>query len=312
MKILVTGATGLVGSAICEQNPLDTLPVRGRTDYDLLQWAHVDRLFETQLPDAVIHLAAKVGGVQANMRAPATFFMENLTMSTHILEAAHKWKVKKLVCFLSTCVFPDPCKLPLRPEYLHDGPPHPSNYGYAYAKRMLAVQCAAYNQEYGTHFVPVIPANIYGRHDNFTLGDSHVVPALIRRFVEAKREGRNVTLWGSGSPLREFIHANDVARLTLAILHHYDSTDPIIISNGQEHSISHLAYTIANAVGFRGDIIWDPTKPEGQHRKPSDPSPLIDNVIKPFLPDFRFTSLETGIQDTVDWFEANYSTARGI
>jgi len=312
MTILVTGATGLVGSAICKQSPLNTLPVRGRKHYDLLRWVEVDSLFETHMPEAVIHLAARVGGVQANAAAPATFFMENVTMNTHILEAAHKWGVKKLICFLSTCVFPDPCELPLRPENLHAGPPHPSNYGYAFAKRMLDVQCRAYNQEYGTHFVPVIPANIYGRHDNFTLGDSHVVPSLIRRFVEAKRDGKDVTLWGSGTPLREFIHANDVARLTLAILNHYDSTSPIILTNGQEHSISHLAYTIAQAVGFKGDIIWDPTKPEGQHRKPSDPGPLIDKIIKPFLPDFKFTSLEEGIKDTVDWFEANYDTARGI
>lgn len=301
-RILVTGCNGLVGSAILDlgyENP-EIIGI-GRKGYDLLQWREVDGMMRRYRPDAVIHLAAKVGGVKANMKAPATFFMENVTMNTHILEACRIHCVKRAICFLSTCVFPDPCPLPLDPKNLHMGPPHPSNYGYAYAKRMLAVQCQSYNEEYGTHFTPVIPCNIYGPNDNFNLENSHVVPALIRKFWEAKLKNQPVTIWGSGKPLREFIYSRDVARLLIDLLDHYDSDQPIILSTGQEHSIRELVEAIAKAVDFKGEIVYDDTKPEGQYRKPSDNGPL-----KALFPNFKFTSLEAGIAKTVEWFSANY------
>jgi len=256
-------------------------------------------------PEAIIHLAAKVGGVKANMAAPATFFMENITMNTHILEAARLHGVKKVICFLSTCIFPDPCPLPLKPEHLHIGPPHPSNYGYAYAKRMLAVQCQTYNQQYGTHFVPVIPCNIYGPHDNFNLENSHVVPALIYKMWAAKEANTPMVVWGSGKPLREFIYSGDIARLCLDIMDDYDSTEPLILSTGIEHSIKDLVFAIAKAMKFTGDIIFDTTKPEGQYRKPSDNTPL-----KTLFPRFQFTELERGISKTVSWFAASYPNIR--
>jgi GDP-L-fucose synthase len=304
--ILVTGAGGLVGSAIeslSYQVP-EVISIR-RADYDLLRWAHVDAMMNHYRPQAVIHLAAKVGGVKANMAAPATFFMENVTMNTHILEAAKKYDVQRVICFLSTCVFPDPCELPLKPSSLHSGPPHPSNYGYAYAKRMLAVQCQSYNQQYGTQFLPVIPCNIYGPNDNFNLENSHVVPALIRKFYEAKRDRKPVTIWGSGKPLREFIYSRDVARLLINLLDHYESNEPIILSTGQEHSIEELVRAIAVAMNFKGDIIWDSTKPDGQFRKPSDNSPL-----QALFPGLKFTSLDEGIRQTVEWFKQEYPNVR--
>lgn len=297
-RILVTGASGLVGSAIMDlgyQVP-EVIGISSG-DYNLLHWKETDDMMRKYRPDAVIHLAAKVGGVKANMKAPATFFMENLTMNTHLLEAARIYNVKRVICFLSTCVFPDPCPLPLDPKNLHAGPPHPSNYGYAYAKRMLSAQCQSYNDEYGTKFMSVIPCNIYGPKDNFHLENSHVAPALIRKFFEAKQAGQPVNIWGTGKPLREFIYSADVARLLMGLLENYDGNDPIILSTGQEHSIRELVETIAAAIDFNGEIIYDDTKPEGQYRKPSDNGPL-----KALFPGFKFTSLEQGIQKTVDWF----------
>lgn len=297
-RVLVTGSRGLVGSAIMDRG-YESPEVIGVTSdqFNLLHWKETDDMLRKFRPDAIIHLAAKVGGVKANMKSPATFFMENLTMNTHLLEAARIHCVKRVICFLSTCVFPDPCPLPLDPKNLHAGPPHPSNYGYAFAKRMLAVQCQSYNEEYGTQFVPVIPCNIYGPNDNFHLENSHVVPALIRKFYEAKLAGTPVTIWGSGKPLREFIYSDDVARLLMEILRCYESNDPIVLSTGQEHSIRQLVEIIAQAMDFQNEIIYDESKPEGQHRKPSNNEPL-----KTLLPDFKFRSLESGIQKTVDWF----------
>ena len=274
-------------------------------DYNLLHWRDADDMLRKHRPDAVIHLAAKVGGVKANMKSPATFFMENLTMNTHVLEAARVHCVKRVVCLLSTCVFPDPCPLPLEPKHLHSGPPHPSNYGYAFAKRMLAVQCQSYNQEYGTDYVPVIPCNIYGARDNFNLENGHVVPALIRKFFEAKRDGTPVTIWGSGKPLREFIYSGDVAKLLIGILSSHDTSEPIVISTGQEHSIRELVEAIAEAFDFKNDIIYDESKPEGQYRKPSDNKPLVQ-----LFPTFKFTPLKDGIKKTVDWFVENWPNVR--
>ncbi|MHC4332161.1 MAG: GDP-L-fucose synthase family protein [Planctomycetota bacterium] len=299
-EILVTGASGLVGTAITNICG-DAIGI-GRSEYDLLQWREVNKMITLYKPKYVIHLAAKVGGVKANMGAPATFFMENLTMNTHILEAAMLNGVKKLVCALSTCVFPDPCPLPLEPKHLHTGPPHPSNYGYAYAKRMLAVQCQTYNEQYGTNFIPVIPCNIYGPNDQFNLENAHVVPALIHKFYLAKKAKRPVQIWGSGSPLREFIFSQDVAKILLLLLDKYESKEPIIISTSQEHSIKQLVEAIANAMNFPLDHIeYDTSKPEGQHRKPSANGPLME-----FLGDFQFTPLEEGIEKTVRWFHDNW------
>lgn len=304
-KILVTGANGLVGSAILDMGYEVPKIVPVGRNYDLLQWKQVEGMFKLHKPDAVIHLAAKVGGVKANMSAPATFFMENITMNTHILEAARIYGVKKVICCLSTCVFPDPCPLPLEPKHLHLGPPHPSNYGYAYAKRMLAVQCQTYNEQYGTNFIPVIPCNIYGPHDNFNLENSHVVPALIYKMWIAKTKGEPMVVWGSGKPLREFIYSRDIAQLCLDLLDFYESKEPIILSTGIEYMIKDLVYAIAKAMDFKGGIVFDTSKPEGQYRKPSNNTPLVE-----LFPKFKFTSLDDGIAKTVRWFADNYPNVR--
>lgn len=305
-KLLVTGISGLVGNAITKLKPPGLIAPPDRRSCDLLRWVDVSKLFHDYNPDYVIHLAAKVGGVKANMSAPASFFMENITMNTHILEAARLHSVKKLICFLSTCVFPDPCPLPLEPKHLHLGHPHPSNYGYAFAKRMLAVQCQTYNEQYGTHFVPVIPCNIYGPNDNFNLNDGHVVPALIRKFHAAKLTGENVVIWGSGNPLREFIFSGDVARMCFSVLAYYNSTEPIILSTGQETSIRELVETIADFTDVpMSRVEFDTSKPEGQFRKPS-----CNKAFADLVPDFRYTSLRDGIRETVAWYVKNFPNVR--
>lgn len=308
MKILVTGANGLVGSALLSQwYPGHELIPISHDSVDLLQWRHVNQMFRDYRPEAVIHLAAKVGGVQANMREPATFFMHNITMNTHMLEAARLFGCKKLVCFLSTCIFPDGLPNPMEPSMLHDGPPHDSNYGYAYAKRMLAVQCRTYNEQYDTNFVPVVPCNIYGKWDNFHRENSHVVPAMLLKFLEAKRNNTDVVLWGDGSPLREFIYSQDVADLAMKVLLDYDKKEPLILSPGKSCSIKELAQTISDSMGFKGQIVWDTTKPAGQAKKPSNNSPL-----RSLWPFFDFTELSVGIRKTAEWLEEAYPKVRGL
>lgn len=307
MKLLVTGGSGLVGTALQTIAPAETLFLKSRKECDLLRWIDVERVFRTFRPTHVIHLAAKVGGVKANMASPADFFLENTTLNNHILEASRIFGVRKLVCFLSTCIFPDGLNKPMEPSMLHDGPPHDSNYGYAYAKRMLAVQCRTYNEQYGTNFVPVVPCNIYGPYDNFHRENSHVVPALILKFWEAKLKDQDVTLWGDGKPLREFIYSQDVADLCMKVLLEYDKQEPLILSTGHEDSIQTLAMTIATSMGFQGEIKFDTSKPSGQYRKPSNNLPLMEQ-----WPTYQFTDLVAGIDKTVDWFKAVYPNVRGL
>lgn len=292
MSIIVTGGNGLVGSAF----PSDCIRL-SRKDADLTNWDQTFDLFQRLKPDVVIHCAAKVGGVKANMDYPADFCRENLLINQNVLEACRLLKVRKFVGFLSTCIFPDGLEI-LNEENVHEGPPHHSNFAYAYAKRMLDIQVSAYNQQYGTKYFCVIPCNIYGPNDNFNLETSHVVPALVRKFCEATN---NVTVWGTGKPLREFIYSKDVAAIILKLVENYHGTKPVILSPGIEHSIKSLVEIISKAVGFNGEISWDHSKPDGQFRKHADNSYLMD-----LIPDFTFTSLEEGIKETVTWYRRNF------
>jgi len=235
----------------------------------------------------------------------ADFFRDNISINMNVLEAARKNGVTKLVSFMSTCVFPNQGPYPLKPEYLHSGPPHPSNFGYAYAKRMLEVQSRAYREQWGMNYQIAIPSNIYGPHDNFDLEEGHVVPALIHKAWNAKSNQENLVVWGSGAPLREFIYADDVAELTLWMLDHYESPEPLILSHGIETSIRDLVERVAEEISFSGEIIFDNSKPDGQMRKPSDVNPLID-----LNPHFEFTSLSKGIEETVSWFVSQYPNVR--
>ena len=309
---MVTGANGLVGSTISAD-----LKVYGRTPpsynyrelgkrwVDLTDWGSTHDLFMEIKPTQVIHYAGRVGGVWANMNHLGEFFHESMAINLNVLEAARKTGVKKVVSFLSTCIYPDQVEYPLTEDKIHEGEPHSSNFAYAYAKRMLEVQSRAYNKQYGLNYVCVVPTNIYGPKDNFNLESGHVVPSLIHKCYLAKRDNTDLVVWGSGKPLREFIFSKDVGKLTKWALENYEEDLPIIFSNSQEISIRELVETIIEVMGFNGKIIFDDSKPDGQYRKPTDNSKLMS-----YLPDFQFTPLKEGIKKTVNWFLKNYESCR--
>ena len=296
---LVTGGTGMVGSAIKADLKI------GSKDYDLTNWVAVNDLFEKHKPSEVIHCAAKVGGIWGNMNYKGDFYRENILMNTHIIEAARLHGVKRLVAFLSTCVFPDNVEYPLSERKIHMGPPHNSNDAYAYAKRMCDIQIRAYREQYNLNYISVIPTNIYGPNDLFDLTNGHVVPSLIHRCFLAREQGKDLEIWGTGKPLREFIFSEDVARLTEWALENYKEDEPIILSTSTETSIKDLVEMVVELIQFKGKLIWLKDKPDGQYRKPSDNSKL-----KSYLPDFNYTPLYEGLKKTINWFENNYPNIR--
>jgi len=303
-KLLITGADGLVGHAMKELHFYDTCYLSHKY-VDLRNFEETKTIFNYIKPTHIIHLAAKVGGVGINSECPGKFYADNTMINFNVLECARLAGVKKLVSFMSTCVFPDKCNYPLNEKDLHNGPPHPSNFAYAYAKRMLEVQSLAYRKEYGCNFITVIPTNIYGPNDNFSLTDGHVIPSLIHKCYLAKMNNTDFVIWGSGEPLREFIYSFDIARLSMWALNYYNEESPIIFSNGNEISIAKIVEMIAEKMNFRGNIIFDKTKPDGQKRKPSDVSKLNS-----LYPSFSFTPLPQGLDKTIDWFEDNYPNIR--
>ena len=298
-NILVTGGSGLVGSQILADVKLSS------KDGDLRNWDVTNNIIQKYKPSFVIHAAAKVGGVGGNMKAKGEFYYDNVMINTNVLEACRINNVKKVVSFLSTCIFPDKVEYPLTEKKIHLGPPHSSNYGYAYSKRMLDVQSQMYKEQYGLSYISIIPTNIYGPHDNFNIETGHVVPSLIHKCYIAKLTNTPLEIWGSGEPLREFIYSEDIAKLTEWALHNYNESEPIIFSTSEEISIKKLTTIIANSMGFEGKIIYNTSLPEGQYRKPSDNSKL-----KSYLPNFQFTPIEEGIKKTTDWFIQNFENAR--
>lgn len=300
-KILVTGGTGLVGSRFEGEDYLKI----GSKNLDLLNQKDIENFLVSKNINGIIHCAARVGGVKGNMTYPGEFTYENLKMNTGIIEEARKAGINKLIAFSSTCVFPDKVEYPLTPDKIHLGPPHSSNYGYAYAKRMAEIQMQSYREQYGVNYFSVIPCNIYGPADNYHLEDGHVLPSLIHKFHLADISGSDVTIWGSGSPLREFIFSEDVADLTRILFDNYKEGIPVIISSGKEISIKDVVDIIANEFNFKGKVIWDLDKPEGQFRKPSD-----NSIIRSIAPDFKFTPIEEGIHKSVTWFKDNYPNVR--
>jgi len=297
-KLLVTGGNGLVGSSIiCD--------VKIGKQYDLRNIEETNKMFVYHKPTHVIHCAGKVGGLSANMNYKGEFFYDNIMINTNVIESARLHNVKKLVSFLSTCLFPDNIEYPITEKKIHLGEPHFSNYPYAYAKRMADIQIRAYREQYGLEYVSVIPTNIYGPNDNFSLDTGHVIPMLLHKMYNAQRENTDFVVWGSGNPLREFIYSKDVAKLSEWALENYNESEPIIFSNSNEISIKDLVDLLVNEFNFKGKVIFDKTKPDGQFRKPSDNSKL-----KSYLPDFKFTPIEEGIKESVSWFLKNYENAR--
>jgi len=308
---MVTGGSGLVGKAIQEVIEAEEGTLNERWVYlssgdgDLTCPIQTSAIFDKYMPTHVIHLAAQVGGLFANMKYKVQFWRNNVIMNDNIFQECHKRNIKKLVSCLSTCIFPDKTTFPIDETMIHDGAPHFSNEGYAYAKRMVDVQNRMYRDQYGMKFTSVIPTNIFGKHDNFHLEDSHVIPGLIHRGYLCKQKGEPFQIWGTGKPLRQFIFSKDLARLMVWTLRSYDEADPIILSVGEEDevSIADVAHTVAKALGFEGEIQFDATKADGQHKKTANNAKL-----RRYLPDFKFTPFEDAMKETVEWFTENYAT----
>ena len=235
------------------------------------------------------------------------FYRENTLINDNIMENCRLNKVKKLVSMLSTCIFPDKTTYPIDETMMHDGPPHPSNEGYAYAKRLIDTMNRAYAEEYGCNFTAIIPTNIYGPHDNFSIQNGHVIPGLIHKCYLAKKNNTPFTIWGSGTPLRQFIYSLDLAELSVWVMREYHSPHPITLSVDEdaEVPIKDVALAVAKAMKFEGDVVFDITKADGQFKKTA-----ANGKLRKLRPDYEFVSMVDGIQKSVDWFVENYETAR--
>ncbi|KAI0305358.1 GDP-L-fucose synthetase [Multifurca ochricompacta] len=316
--ILVTGGTGLVGYAmqhVIETEPLgsrfgrrpgETWVFIGTKDADLRDLEQARRIFDKHKPTHVVHLAALVGGLYRNMRHKLTFLRDNTLINDNVLRCAHETGVSKVVSCLSTCVFPDKVTYPLDESKIHLGPPHESNYGYAYAKRMIDIANRAYHDEHGCNFTSAIPTNVFGPNDNFDLDDSHVIPALIHKCLQAKRHDTPFVVLGSGKPLRQFIYSLDLAKLFIWQLREYDDVEPVILSVGEDEevSIKQVADAIVAAIGFKGEYRFDPSRADGQFRKPASNQKLLSLLGNKF----EFTPFEVALRETVQWFVEHYET----
>jgi len=308
--ILVTGGSGLVGKGI--EKVLETEKKEGETwiflsskDGNLMSEDDTEAIFEKYKPTHVIHLAALVGGLFANMKANNDFFRNNMKMNDNILAMSHKYKIKKVVSCLSTCIFPDKTTYPIDETMVHNGPPHPSNYGYSYAKRMIDILNRSYHEQYGCQFTSVVPCNVFGPHDNFNIEHGHVIPGLINKVYQAEKNGAAYEVWGTGSPLRQFIYSLDLGKLFIWVLREYKEIDPIILSSDIEVSIKDVAFMVKEAAAYKGEVKFLTEKSDGQFKKTASNAKL-----RRFLPEFKFTPLDAAINDTVKWFYDNYETAR--
>jgi GDP-L-fucose synthase len=306
MRILVTGGTGLVGKAVQEyQTTEDEWVFVNSKNGDLRDNAQARALFERVKPDCVLHLAARVGGLFANSADNVGFFDDNMDININVLRLCKKMGVKKVISCLSTCVFPDKTTYPIDETMLHNGPPHPSNVGYSYAKRLVDVMNHIYGNASmvasakGTKFTSVIPTNIYGEWDNFDIEGGHVIPGLIQKCFNAKASGTDFVVYGSGKPLRQFIYAGDLGRLLVWAVKNYDDVEPLILSvdEADEVSIGMVAAIIADAMEFNGKMVFDTTKADGQFKKTAN-----NTKLRGLIPDFEFTNIREGIKKTVDWF----------
>jgi len=302
MTILVAGGSGLVGSAIVRELKglnKDVIGISSK-DVDLLDRNKTFEFINNLKPTAVIDSAAKVGGIGGNNSYPVEFLSQNLQIQSNLMDAAHAAKVSKFVFLGSSCIYPRDCPQPIKEEYLLTGELEQTNSAYAVAKIAGIELIKSYRKEYGYKWISVMPTNMYGPNDNFDLENGHVLPVLIRKFVEAKRSGSNkVTLWGSGAPFREFMHVNDFAKAVLVCMDKYDDSKQINVGSGQEVSIKELATKISAVVGFTGEIIWDSGKPDGTMRKVLDSSKIANLGWKPLI------SLDQGIASTVEWYLQN-------
>jgi len=306
-RVFVAGHRGLVGGAIWRElhrSGYSILLGRTRKELDLIDTREVNRFYERERPEYVFVAAAKVGGILANDMLPADFLTENLQIQTNLIQGAWRYGVKKLLFLGSSCIYPKLAPQPLREEYLLTGPLEPTNQWYAIAKIAGIKLCQAYRRQYGCDFISAMPTNMYGPGDNYDLEKSHVLPALIRKFHEARIAGSaSVTCWGSGSPLREFLYADDLARACVFLMERYSDEQFINVGSGSDLSIRQLAETVGRIVGFEGEILWDISKPDGTPRKLMDSSRLLAMGWKPEL------DLENGIRRAYADFLERYGNA---
>ena len=300
--MVVTGGSGFLGSAL-----VDGLRARGAKevfvprsrDYDLRDKAAVVRMLENFHPELLFHLAATAGGIGANRANPGKFFYDNAIMGIQLIEQARKFGLEKTLVVGTICSYPKTPPVPFREEDLWNGYPEETNAPYGLAKKMLLVQAQAYREQYGMNVIYVLPVNLYGPRDNFDLETSHVIPALIRKMVEARDGGEgHITLWGTGKATREFLYVEDAAEGILLAMERYDKAEPVNLGAGEELSIRELAPIIRDIVGFKGELRWDPSKPDGQPRRKLDTTRARD--------EFGFvakTSLHDGLRKTVEWYE---------
>jgi len=308
-RVIVTGGAGFLGSVVVEKlrtRDCQSIIVPRSNEYDLRVRDAIVRLYETQQPDLVIHLAAVVGGIAANRANPGRFFFDNAIMGIQLMEYARQFAVKKFVATGTICAYPKFTPTPFKEDALWDGYPEETNAPYGLAKKMMLVQAQAYRAQYGFNAIYLLPVNLYGPGDNFDLQSSHVIPALIRKFVEARANtAPSVVLWGDGSPTREFLYVEDAAEALLLATERYDGNQPVNLGSGQEISIRDLAELIKAEVGYRGQIRWDTSQPNGQPRRCLDVSRAREL--------FGFeahTPLHVGIARTVEWFLAHQSAVR--
>ena len=306
-RVLVTGGAGFLGSFVVEKlqkRGCKDIFVPRKKEYNLIELEAVNRVYRDAKPDIVIHLAAKVGGIGANQANPGTFFYDNLIMGVQLMEEGRKAGLEKFVALGTICAYPKFTPVPFKEEDLWNGYPEETNAPYGLAKKMLLVQAQAYRQQYGFNAIYLLPVNLYGPRDNFNLESSHVIPALIRKCFEAKQRGDDqITAWGDGSATREFLYVEDAVEGILLATERYHKSDPINLGSSFEISITELLETIVKLTGFKGKIVWDTTKPNGQPRRRLD----VSRAEREF--GFRASvPFEEGLKKTIEWYTSTQSS----
>ena len=305
-RVCVTGGGGFLGSFLCAKlaaHGVRDIFVPRRRDYDLTTESGIANLFRDARPEVLFHLAAVVGGIGANQENPGRFFYENAIMGIQLIEAARRNAVEKTIVAGTICAYPKFTPAPFREETLWDGYPEETNAPYGIAKKALLVQCQSYRQQYGMNAIFLLPVNLYGQRDNFDLQSSHVIPALIRKCIEARDRGDNsIICWGDGSPTREFLYVEDAAEGLLSAAQKYDGSEPVNLGSGEEISIKDLVHTVAGVCKYKGEIVWDASRPNGQPRR------LLDTTRAENWFGFRArTTLEEGLRKTVQWYEETFA-----
>jgi GDP-L-fucose synthase len=306
-RVLVTGGAGFLGQSVVEllrRRGSTNVIVPRKRDYDLTRSEAIDALFEATKPQVMFHLAAVVGGIGANRDNPGSFFYQNAMMGIQLIEAARRYNVEKTIVVGTVCAYPKFAPVPFREESLWDGYPEETNAPYGIAKKALLVQCQAYREQYGTNAIYLLPVNLYGPRDNFDLESSHVIPALIRKALEARERGDDeLVVWGDGTPTREFLYVDDAAEGLVMAAERYNGADPVNLGCGDEISIRELVETVAVQCEFSGKVVWDTSKPNGQPRRKLDTS----RAEREF--GFRSrTSLADGLRTTIQWYERSRAT----